>query len=58
MNIPPSPEVRWHMATNAFEDEEPALSEETADKIALAIEAFVFALVVVILALVGWSVMS
>lgn len=49
--IPPSPEVRWHAATSAFEDE-PEISEDTADAIALGLEALLFAAAVVIIALV------
>lgn len=63
--IPPSPEVRFHMATAAFTEDEPVkirevgeISEETADTIALAFEALLFAAAVVIVALVIWSVWS
>lgn len=50
---PPSPEVLWHQSTAAFE-EDPQISEKTADIICLVAEAFLFAVcVVVILLAVG-----
>jgi hypothetical protein len=52
---PESPEVRWHASTAAFEEDEPEISEDLADAIALGFEAFLFALVVVVLALVLWA---
>lgn len=49
--IPQSPEVRWHAATSAFEDE-PEITEDAADAIALGLEALLFAVAVVIVVLV------
>lgn len=65
MNVPPSPEVRFHMATAAFTEDEPVevrevseISEDTADTIALVFEALLFAAAVVVVALVVWGLWS
>jgi hypothetical protein len=52
MTIPRSSEVSWWAATSAFEDDEPEITEDVADAIALGLEALLFAAVVVILVFV------
>jgi hypothetical protein len=51
VNTPRSDEVRFHSIKSAFE-EEPEISEDVADAIALGLEALLFAAVVVIVAFV------
>lgn len=50
--IPRSDEVRFHSIKSAFEEEEPEISEDLADAIALGLEALLFAVAVVIVAFV------
>lgn len=51
MNSPMSDEVRFHSIKSAFEDE-PDITEDLADAIALGLEALLFAVAVVILVFV------
>lgn len=50
--IPRSDEVRFHSIKSAFEVDEPEISEDTADAIALGLEALLFAVAVVAVVLV------
>lgn len=52
MNPPMSDEVRFHSIKSAFEEDEPEISEDLADAIALGLEALLLAAAVVIVWLV------